>query len=235
MHPLENADGYTENHCRNNHRLVRASTHILRDNRHCGQGLATPPTSENGLTGTWLIDHGIGSPHRNPSFRKIVILQETVCRYPRENQPRHAPSPESGKNNLSGMPAGQAADSRRQYQSTKKDRARYIIPAREAGFKVIGYYFPSRIEDSIKRNEQRPRHQVIASEGITATHSRLELPSIHEGFDELYLCEAPRPRQIRRDEIQRTSRRSVTSGNVGAPLAAPLARTALSGALTQKP
>lgn len=27
---------------------------------------------------------------------------------------------------------------------TKKDRARYIIPAREAGFKVIGYYFPSR-------------------------------------------------------------------------------------------
>lgn len=69
---------------------------------------------------------------------------------------------------------------------TKKDRARYIIPAKEAGFKVTGYYFPSRVEDSIKRNERRTGRQVIPTEGIAATHNRMELPSFQEGFDEIY-------------------------------------------------
>src|SRR5687768_2528674 len=37
----------------------------------------------------------------------------------------------------------------------KEDRARYISIAREFKFKVIGYYFQSKIEDALARNSSR--------------------------------------------------------------------------------
>lgn len=44
---------------------------------------------------------------------------------------------------------------------TRADRAVYIRAAKEAGFRVVGFYFQSRIEDCMRRNEQRPVPQRV--------------------------------------------------------------------------
>ena len=68
----------------------------------------------------------------------------------------------------------------------KADRARYLSSLASADFTVIGYFFESRIRDSLERNATRPKVQRIPEVGIKGTSSRLELPSIAEGFDKLF-------------------------------------------------
>ncbi len=69
---------------------------------------------------------------------------------------------------------------------TKADRARYILPAKAAGFRVVGYYFRSSIGESIERNRGRGRPSAVPEKGIAAKHHRLQLPALEEGFDQLY-------------------------------------------------
>jgi predicted kinase len=69
---------------------------------------------------------------------------------------------------------------------TRAERQLYIRPAREAGFRVIGYYFQSRVEDCMRRNERRPADQVVPLKGLLGTAGRMEVPSLSEGFDELH-------------------------------------------------
>jgi predicted kinase len=69
---------------------------------------------------------------------------------------------------------------------TRAERQVYIEAVREAGFRVIGYYFQSKVESCRRRNEQRPADQRIPLIGILGTAGRLEIPSIEEGFDGLY-------------------------------------------------
>lgn len=69
---------------------------------------------------------------------------------------------------------------------TRAERQVYIEVAKQAGFRVIGYYFQSRIEDSQRRNEQRAEAERIPVPGILGTAGRLEIPSMEEGFDELH-------------------------------------------------
>jgi predicted kinase len=68
---------------------------------------------------------------------------------------------------------------------TRAERQVYIQPARAAGFRVIGYYFQSKVEDCHRRNEQRPAPRRVPLRGILGTAGRMELPSVGEGFDEL--------------------------------------------------
>ena len=68
----------------------------------------------------------------------------------------------------------------------REDRCRYIEPARAAGFKVIGYYLQSKVDDCKERNEQRAGKQVVPLKAILGAAGRLELPSLEEGFDKLY-------------------------------------------------
>lgn len=70
--------------------------------------------------------------------------------------------------------------------ATRADRARYISAAKEAGFSVVGYYFQSKLQDSIARNNQRSGKALIPVKGIMATHRKLELPSFDEGFEQLF-------------------------------------------------
>ena len=70
--------------------------------------------------------------------------------------------------------------------ASRAERQRYIAAAKEAGFKVIGYYFQSKVEDCKRRNEQRPEAKRIPVPGILGTAGRLEMPSKEEGFDELF-------------------------------------------------
>lgn len=69
---------------------------------------------------------------------------------------------------------------------TKLDREKYIKQAKENKYKVTGYYFQSKIEDSIERNNSRIGKAKIPEIGIKGTFNKLELPSRNEGFDELY-------------------------------------------------
>src|SRR5437867_11005548 len=69
--------------------------------------------------------------------------------------------------------------------TTRAEREVYIRAARDAGFRVVGYYFQSRVEECKRRNEQRPADKQVPVRGILGTAGRMELPSLEEGFDEL--------------------------------------------------
>jgi predicted kinase len=69
---------------------------------------------------------------------------------------------------------------------TRAERQVYIQAARQAGFRVIGYYFQSKVEDCQRRNAQRPVDEQIPLKGILGAAGRLQIPDRDEGFDELY-------------------------------------------------
>ncbi len=69
---------------------------------------------------------------------------------------------------------------------TRLDRQRYIIPAKESGYRVVGYFMESKIKDCIKRNALREGKARVPEKAIAATSNKLEIPSYDEEFDELY-------------------------------------------------
>jgi hypothetical protein len=69
---------------------------------------------------------------------------------------------------------------------TAAERTKYIGAAKNAGFKVIGYYFKSVIRDALALNDNRPGEERIPVAGVAGTYKKLELPKYKEGFDELY-------------------------------------------------
>jgi predicted kinase len=69
---------------------------------------------------------------------------------------------------------------------TRAERVVYIQTAKAAGFRVVGYYFKSRVEDCLRRNDQRPARQQVPHKGILGTAGRMELPGRNEGFDALF-------------------------------------------------
>jgi predicted kinase len=68
----------------------------------------------------------------------------------------------------------------------KRERARYIELARQSGFRVVGYYFQSRLQDALERNRQRPGKANIPEKGVIAKHRHMEIPTYAEGFDQLF-------------------------------------------------
>lgn len=69
---------------------------------------------------------------------------------------------------------------------TREDRARYITPARAAGFRVVGCYFRTDIKDALRRNSAREGNARIPVPGVLGTYGRLQIPAPDEGFDELH-------------------------------------------------
>lgn len=72
---------------------------------------------------------------------------------------------------------------------TIEERRKYIELAIKHKYKVIGYYFQSKLEESNERNGQRQGKENIPEIGIRGTYHKLELPSYKEGFDQLYYVE----------------------------------------------
>ena len=66
------------------------------------------------------------------------------------------------------------------------ERARFIEPAREAGFRVVGYFFLPDVRASIARNKKRPGKEAIPVPGLLGTAKRLQEPKPDEGFDRLH-------------------------------------------------
>ena len=69
---------------------------------------------------------------------------------------------------------------------TAENRKKYIEPARAAGFRIIGYYFQSKIKEALSRNRQRSGKACIPEIGVRATFAKLQRPDFSEGFDVLY-------------------------------------------------
>ena len=68
---------------------------------------------------------------------------------------------------------------------TREERARYVGPARAAGFRVVGVLVEIAPETALERNARRPPRRQVPVAGILGTRKRLTLPSLEEGFDEL--------------------------------------------------
>lgn len=64
------------------------------------------------------------------------------------------------------------------------ERAAYIGPARDAGFRVVGYFFEPDPRGCAARNKSRARQ--IPPAGLFGTLKRLQRPTPGEGFDALY-------------------------------------------------
>ena len=69
---------------------------------------------------------------------------------------------------------------------TREDRARYIGRAKDAGFEVISYYFETDLNSALERNSQRTGKANIPEVGVRATFKKLEVPSLDEGYDEMF-------------------------------------------------
>jgi hypothetical protein len=67
------------------------------------------------------------------------------------------------------------------------DRARYIAPARAAGFRVEAYFFEASLRDAIRRNGQRGRREKIPVPGVAATFRKLRAPTQEENIDAVYV------------------------------------------------
>ena len=69
---------------------------------------------------------------------------------------------------------------------TASERARYILPAKAANFRVAGYFFEPDPKGSLRRNNLREGRRRVPPAGLFGTLKRLERPRLEEGFDELY-------------------------------------------------
>ena len=70
---------------------------------------------------------------------------------------------------------------------TAAERAKYIQPAKAAGFRAVGYFFEPDPKGSSERNEGREGRRRVPRAGLFGTLKRLERPRMAEGFDELFV------------------------------------------------
>jgi predicted kinase len=69
---------------------------------------------------------------------------------------------------------------------TPADRRRYVEPAREMGFGVIGYLVEVDRALAMARNAERSGRARVPIAGVMGTDRRLIRPTPEEGFDELW-------------------------------------------------
>lgn len=69
---------------------------------------------------------------------------------------------------------------------TRDERVRYIEAAKAARYAVVGYYFQSKVDDCLRRNNERDEPERVPEVAILSTTKKLELPTWEEGFDQLF-------------------------------------------------
>jgi predicted kinase len=69
---------------------------------------------------------------------------------------------------------------------TRAERARYVRPALERGYRAVAYWIDVAQRVAIARNAGRPPGRRVPVPGILGTRKRVELPSAGEGFEELW-------------------------------------------------
>lgn len=87
---------------------------------------------------------------------------------------------------------------------TREERSKYIQAAKTARYTVVGYYFQSKVENCLRRNDERPAEIQVPEVAILSTYKRMEIPSLEEGFDQLFYVRLKNKRFIVeewRDEV----------------------------------
>lgn len=69
---------------------------------------------------------------------------------------------------------------------TREKRAGYIKQAKDANFRVIGYFFDCPVEEALKRNEKRTGKGRVPNVAIYTMAKKLEPPQLSEGFEKLF-------------------------------------------------
>ncbi len=69
---------------------------------------------------------------------------------------------------------------------TSAHRAPYIVLAKSAGYRLLGYYFVPDLNACLERNSLRTGKAKIPVPGIYRTNKILQPPTYAEGFDNLY-------------------------------------------------
>ncbi len=69
------------------------------------------------------------------------------------------------------------------------DRARYVAPARAAGFRVVAYFFSIPLREALRRNNLRKLKQKVPAVAVAGTFKKLQPPTPQEGFDEIHNVE----------------------------------------------
>ena len=67
---------------------------------------------------------------------------------------------------------------------TRGDRAKYLARSIEASYRVIGYYFRSKVDEGLRRNADRG--DSVPEVAVLSTAKKLEIPTLDEGYDELW-------------------------------------------------
>jgi predicted kinase len=70
------------------------------------------------------------------------------------------------------------------------DRARYIAAARAAGYRVVGYFLESSLQDAIRRNGLRAGKAKVPVPAIAGALKRLEPMRKEEGFDQIFVVKS---------------------------------------------
>ncbi len=68
---------------------------------------------------------------------------------------------------------------------TREERARYLVPALDRGFRVVAYRFTCDPQIAVQRNQARGRSAIPVA-GVLGTHKRLEEPALEEGFAAIF-------------------------------------------------
>ncbi len=76
--------------------------------------------------------------------------------------------------------------------ATSAVRARYVREAKEAGFRVVAYFFHTPVRTAIGRNNHRKDKKPIPVPAILRAAKGLQPPSLDEGFDEIRII-TPEP------------------------------------------
>ena len=69
---------------------------------------------------------------------------------------------------------------------SRAERAKFITAGKAAGYRIVGYYLRSNIDECLKRNALRTGKARIPDAGVRGRAAQLERPGYAEGFDELF-------------------------------------------------
>ena len=69
---------------------------------------------------------------------------------------------------------------------SRAERAKFIAAGKAAGYRIVGYYLRSNIDECLKRNALRTGRARIPDAGVRGRAAQLESPGYAEGFDELF-------------------------------------------------
>ena len=84
---------------------------------------------------------------------------------------------------------------------TREDRRRYFSKARDAGYRIVGYYFPTTVEASLAHAGLT--HDKTAERRQKKAFDRIEPPEYNEGYDELYTVTLHRDGSFSAERIKR--------------------------------